>query len=72
MAVRRTLAAVAEREAVPGLDGALDEALDRVRELSLRLWAVRGVHRPRRAVLGGTRCSGCGQAYPCPTLRAVS
>ena len=68
MAVRRGVAAVPERDADP----ALDEALERVRVLSLRLWAVRGVHRPRRSVLGGTRCSGCGQGYPCATLRAVS
>jgi hypothetical protein len=68
MAVRRSPSTVVH----PGPDPALDEALDRVRELSLRLWAVRGVHRPRRALLGGERCSGCGQSYPCATLRAVS
>jgi hypothetical protein len=64
MAVRRSLSTVA--------DPALDEALDRVRELALRLWAVRGVHRPRRALLGGARCAGCGRPYPCATLRAAS
>jgi hypothetical protein len=67
MAVRRCLTAVPG----PAADPALDEALDRVRELSLRLWAVRGVHQPRRALLGGPRCSGCSQPYPCATLRAV-
>lgn len=51
-------------------DTALDDALDRVRELSLRLWAVRGVHRPRRSLLG-VRCTSCRQAHPCPTLQAV-
>lgn len=51
-------------------DEALDDALERVRELSLRLWAVRAVHRPRRSLLG-VRCSCCGQPHPCVTLRAV-
>ena len=51
-------------------DAALDDALERVRELSLRLWAVRGVHRPRRGLLG-VRCSACRSAHPCVTLQAV-
>ena len=51
-------------------DAALDDALERVRELSLRLWAVRGVHRPRRSLLG-VRCSACHQPHPCGTLQAV-
>ena len=54
-------------------DPALDEALDRIRELSSRLWAVRSAHRPvvtgrlRRTVV----CAGGGLATPSPTLRAA-
>lgn len=54
-------------------DLVLDEALDRISDLSARLWAVRSAHRPvvagrlRRTVV----CSGCGQPAPCPTLRAT-
>ena len=48
----------------------LADAVDRVRELSLRLWAVRAAHPPRRGLLG-TRCSTCGHAWPCPTVRAT-
>ena len=51
-------------------DAALDDALERVRELSLRLWAVRAVHRPRRGLLG-VRCTACCQPHPCVTLQAV-
>jgi hypothetical protein len=54
-------------------DPALDEALERISELSARLWAVRSAHRP--VVVGWrrreTRCAGCGQAVPCATLRAA-
>lgn len=53
-------------------DDALDDALARVRELSLRLWDVRAAHRPRRGLLGRDRCGTCGQAYPCATLRALA
>jgi hypothetical protein len=54
-------------------DPALDEALERISELSARLWAVRSAHRP---VAAGwrrreTRCAGCGQPVPCATLRAA-
>lgn len=56
-------------------DRVLDEALDHIGNLAERLWAVRRLHAPqrRRSLLGGgrVRCSGCGQALPCPTLRAV-
>lgn len=55
-----------------GADEALDEALARVRELSLRLWDVRAEHRLRRRLLGAPRCSTCGSAYPCSTLLAVA
>ena len=60
-------------------DPALDEALERIRELSGRLWQVRAAHpsvpparwsaawRRRRPAV----CAGCGQAAPCPTLRAT-
>ncbi|MCW2605340.1 MAG: hypothetical protein JWO60_33 [Frankiales bacterium] len=52
-------------------DPVLVDALDRVRELSLRLWAVRAAHGPVRSRLGRVRCGTCGQAFPCPTLRAA-
>ncbi len=53
---------------------ALDEALDHIGDLAERLWAVRRLHRSaqRRGLLrAGVRCAGCGQVWPCPTLRAV-
>lgn len=52
-------------------DPALDDALARVRELSLRLWAVREAHLPSRSLLGRTRCRTCAQPYPCPTVAAA-
>ena len=57
----------------PAPDPALDEALERISDLAARLWAVRAAHRPvavgwRRRE---TRCAGCGQPVPCPTLRAA-
>lgn len=52
-------------------DPALEDALARVRELSIRLWAVREAHRPGRGLLGRARCWTCGQPYPCATLRAA-
>ena len=52
-------------------DAALDEALDHIGSLAERLWAVRRLHAARRG-LRGQRCSGCGHAVPCPTLRAAS
>lgn len=64
---RRVLAGRAADDADP----ALEDALARVRELSIRLWAVREVHRPGRGLLGRTRCWTCAQPYPCPTLRAA-
>ncbi|MCW2777637.1 MAG: hypothetical protein JWN17_1362 [Frankiales bacterium] len=52
-------------------DPSLDDALERVRELSLRLWAVRAAHRPVQRRLGGWRCSTCGEPHPCRTLQAA-
>ncbi|MCU1693048.1 MAG: hypothetical protein JWM64_2139 [Frankiales bacterium] len=49
----------------------LADAVERVRELSLRLWAVRAAHTPVPRLLGGERCSCCREAYPCPTVRAT-
>ena len=55
------------------LDPTLTQALDRISDLSARLWAVRLAHRPvsvgrlRRSVV----CAGCGLPTPCPTLRAA-
>ena len=49
----------------------LDVALDRVRELSLRLWAVRAAHTPVPSRLRGVRCGTCGQAFPCRTVLAA-
>jgi len=61
------------RAVAPAADPALDEALERISELSARLWAVRSAHRP--VVVGWrrreTRCAGCGQPLPCATLRAA-
>ena len=53
-------------------DPALDEALDRIRELTVRLHAVLDLHDARRTLLGGRVCRDCGQAFPCPTVRASS
>ena len=56
----------------PALEaGALDDALDRVRELSLRLWAVREAHPPVRGLLRRTRCGTCGEPFPCRTVQAA-
>lgn len=55
-------------------DVALDDALARIRDLTGRLWEVRRVHQPVavRSLRGGrVRCAACGQACPCPTLRAA-
>ena len=57
-------------------DVALDQALARIGDLTERLWAVRGEHRPvrRRTPLGRTveRCAACGTPAPCATARAAS
>ncbi len=61
--------------AADAADRALDEALEHISDLAERLWAVRRTHTPvvTRTLLGGerVRCSGCGHASPCPTLRAA-
>lgn len=54
----------------PALTASLEDAVARVRELSLRLWAIRDQHRPLRR-RRGLRCAGCRQPYPCPTLLAA-
>lgn len=55
-------------------DAALDQALERIGELSNRLWAVQHAHRPRatRGWHRASQCHECGQAFPCPTSRLVS
>jgi len=50
----------------------LSDAVDRVRELSVRLWAVRAAHAPVRGLLGRLRCGTCGQPHPCATLRVAA
>ena len=52
-------------------DPALDAAVDRVRELSLRLWAVRSAHQPIVTRWRGLRCRTCAEPHPCTTLRAA-
>ncbi|MGZ6792968.1 MAG: hypothetical protein ACXVFV_08435, partial [Mycobacteriales bacterium] len=52
-------------------DEALDQALERIAELSRRVWQARREHRPRRALGRRQRCTGCGQAYPCGTVLAL-
>jgi hypothetical protein len=51
-------------------DPAFDEALARIRELTGRLHAVLDLHDARRTLLRGHVCRDCGQAFPCPTVRA--
>jgi hypothetical protein len=57
--------------ALPGTrdDAALDEALERIAELSTRLHAVRDLHEPRRTLLGACVCRACARTFPCPTAR---
>lgn len=55
------------------LGPAFDEALDRLADLARLLGQVRAMHRPyRRVRWSRCRCAGCGQPYPCPTLRATA
>ena len=49
----------------------LVDAVERVRELSLRLWAVREAHPAVRGLLGRLRCGTCSCTHPCPTLLAA-
>lgn len=77
MAVRRAaparhgLAAPADVAADADVEAAFDDALARIRELTLRLWAVREAHRPVRGFRRAVRCGTCRARYPCPTLRAL-
>jgi len=66
----------------------LDQAVAHIGELAERLWAVRRLHSPGpsrsrsrfsrsrfsrgRFARGRVRCTGCGHAVPCPTLRAAA
>ncbi len=50
----------------------LADAVDRVRELSVRLWEVRATHAPVRGLLGRLRCRTCGEAHPCRTSRVAA
>ena len=62
------------RAAAPPADDTeptLDAAVARIRELSLRLWAVRAAHPGVHTRWRGLRCATCGQAYPCATVRAA-
>ncbi len=53
-------------------DAVLDEAVDRIAELTRRLRQVGSVHAPRRTRLTGRpRCAACGAPSPCPTLLAA-
>lgn len=58
--------------AVEPADAAFDEALARIRELSVRLHAVLDLHDPRRTLLGGRVCRCCSRAFPCPTVRRAA
>lgn len=51
-------------------DPAFDEALARIRELSVRLHAVLDLHDPRRTLLGARVCRCCSRRFPCPTVQA--
>lgn len=51
-------------------DPALDDALDRIAQLTARLHAVHDLHVERRTLLGGHVCRACGRPAPCPTSQA--
>lgn len=51
-------------------DPALDDALDRIAQLTARLHAVADLHRPRRTLLGTSVCRACARSFPCPTAQA--
>lgn len=52
-------------------DPALDDALDRIAQLTARLHAVTDLHVPRRTLLGSRVCRACRRAAPCPTAQAT-
>ena len=56
--------------AAQAADPAFDEALARIRELSVRLHAVLDLHAARRSLLRGAVCRCCSRPFPCPTVRA--
>lgn len=60
---------VVAREQVTA-DPAFDEALMRIRELSVRLHNVLDLHDPRRTLLGSRVCRDCSRPFPCPTVQA--
>jgi hypothetical protein len=53
-------------------DPAFDEALARIRELSVRLHAVVDLHDARRTLLGSRVCRCCSQRFPCPTVQRAA
>lgn len=72
----QALARTTSPDAFPGTsrteapDPAFDEALARIRELSVRLHAVLDLHDARRTLLGARVCRDCSRPFPCPTVRA--
>lgn len=54
------------------VDPAFDEALARIRELSVRLHGVLDLHDARRTLLGGRVCRCCSRAFPCPTVQRAA
>ena len=70
MRARAQQARAQQGEAIEPVDAAFDEALARIRELSVRLHAVLDLHDPRRTLLGARVCRCCSRRFPCPTVRA--
>ena len=66
----RTVMTAATTRTTDDADPAFDEALARIRELTVRLHAVLDLHDARRTLLRGHVCRDCGQSFPCPTVRA--
>ncbi|TAL13497.1 MAG: hypothetical protein EPN99_15235 [Frankiales bacterium] len=58
--------------AAEDVDPAFDEALARIRELSVRLHGVLDLHDARRTLLGGRVCRCCSRAFPCPTVQRAA
>ena len=53
-------------------DPAFDEALARIRELTVRLHAVVDLHDPRRTLLRGAVCRSCATRFPCATVQRAA